>query len=71
MVFAIYQHESAMGVHVSPHAEAPSHLPPHLPLWVVPEYWLCVPCLIYQLALVLYFMYGNIHKHLFFLLFHD
>ena len=29
VVFAIHQHESAMGVHVSPHHEPPSHLPPH------------------------------------------
>ena len=27
--FAIYQHESAMGVDVSHHPETPSHLPPH------------------------------------------
>ena len=29
MVFAICQHELATGVYVSPHAEPPSHLPPH------------------------------------------
>ena len=29
MVFAICQHESATGIHVSPHAEPLSHLPPH------------------------------------------
>ena len=29
MVFAIYRHESATGVHVSPHPESPSHLPTH------------------------------------------
>ena len=29
MVFAIHQHESAMGVHVSHHSELPSCLPPH------------------------------------------
>ena len=29
MVFAICQHESATGVHVSSYAEPPSHLPPH------------------------------------------
>ena len=27
--FVIYWHESAMGAHVSPHPEHPSHLPPH------------------------------------------
>ena len=30
MVFAIHQHESATGIHVSPlRTEPPSHLPPH------------------------------------------
>ena len=29
VVFAIHQHESAMGAHVSPHPELPSHLHPH------------------------------------------
>ena len=29
MVFAIHQHKSAMGAHVSPYPEPPSHLPPH------------------------------------------
>ena len=29
VVFAIRQHESAMDVHVSPHPEPPSYLPPH------------------------------------------
>ena len=29
MVFAIHQHESAMGAHVSCHPEPSSHLPPH------------------------------------------
>ena len=29
VVFAIRQHESAMGAHVSPYPETPSHLPPH------------------------------------------
>ena len=29
MVFALHQHESAMGTLVSPHSEPPSHLPLH------------------------------------------
>ena len=29
VVFAIYRHELAMGIHVSHHAEPPSHLLPH------------------------------------------
>ena len=29
MVFAIYQHETAAGIHVSSPPELPSHLPPH------------------------------------------
>ena len=29
VVFAVHQHESAMGVHVSHHPEPRSHLPPH------------------------------------------
>ena len=29
MIFAIHQHDSAMGAHVSLHPEPPSHLPPH------------------------------------------
>ena len=29
MAFALHRHESAMGVHVSPHPEPPSKPPPH------------------------------------------
>ena len=29
VVFATHRHELAMGVHVSHHPEAPSHIPPH------------------------------------------
>ena len=29
VVFAVHQHESATGAHVSPHPECPSQLPPH------------------------------------------
>ena len=30
MDFALHQHESAMGAHVSPHPEPPSSLPPYM-----------------------------------------
>ena len=29
MIYAIHQHESAAGIHVSPYPETPSHIPPH------------------------------------------
>ena len=29
IVLAIHRNESAMGAHVSPHPEPPSHIPPH------------------------------------------
>ena len=41
MVFAIQWHESAMGVHVFPHPESPSHLPPH----PIPQGHLSAPAL--------------------------
>ena len=54
MVFAIHRHESATGVHVwnplSTSRPTPS-------LWVVPEH----PASCTELALVIYFTYGNIH----------
>ena len=40
MVVLPYLHESAMGVHVSPHAEPPFSSLPAPSLWVVPEHQL-------------------------------
>ena len=39
-IFLIHGHESAMGVHVFPHSELRSHLPPSPIPWVVPEHQL-------------------------------
>ena len=36
-VFVIYQHESAIGIHVYPHPEPPSHLPPYPIPWGCPR----------------------------------
>ena len=61
MVFAIHQHDSAMGAHVSHH---PKRLPSSLPspsLWVLPEHRLECPASCIELALVFCFTYGNIY----------
>ena len=57
MVFAIHQHESAMGVRVSHHPEHPFHLPPHsIPLGCPRAPSSCI-----EYAQVICFPYGNIH----------
>ena len=44
MVFAIYQHELIICIHVFPHPEAPTHLPPHpIPLLLQSCLTLCDP----------------------------
>ena len=43
--FAIHQHESATGAHVSPHPEHPTL---HPALWDVLEHWVWVPCFTHQ-----------------------
>ena len=40
VAFAIQQHKSATGAHISPHPEPLSHLHPPPSLWVVPEHQL-------------------------------
>ena len=47
-------------VHMSPHPECPSHLPPHpIPLGCLRAPALSASCI--ELALVIYFTYDNIH----------
>ena len=73
MVFAIYQHETAAGIHVSSPPEPPSHLPPHpIPLGNPPSS-LPYPSVLSQstsfgcpasrieLELVIDFTYGNVY----------
>ena len=60
LVFAICQHESPTGAHVSLHPATPSHLPPHsIPLDCprVPAFECPASCI--ELALVICFTYGN------------
>ena len=62
MVFAIHQHESAMGAHGSPHPGPPYHLPPppHPSELSQSTSFEC-PASCTKLASVIYFKYGNIH----------
>ena len=61
-VFAIHRHESATGIHVSPDPEPRSNLPPH-PVPPGCPRALALGALFHasNLALVIYFTYGNIH----------
>ena len=61
-VFVIHQHESAIGIRVSPHPEPCSHLPPY----PIPRGCPRVPALgalrhAWNLTLVIYFTYGDVH----------
>ena len=52
-------------VHMSPHPECPSHLPPHpIPLGCLRAPALSASCI--ELALVIYFAYDNIHVSMLF-----
>ena len=62
MVFAIHQHESAMGIPVSLHPE-PS--PPY-PSGLSQSTGFGCPASCIELALVIYFTYGNVHVSLLF-----
>ena len=62
MVFTIHHRESATGIHVSPHPE-PLLPPPSLPYPSGLSQRTSFGCLTSrtELALVIYFMYGNVH----------
>ena len=66
-VFVIHQHESAIGIHVSPHPEPRSHLHPY----PIPRGCSRVPALgalrhAWNLTLLIYFTYGNVHVSMLF-----
>ena len=62
MVFAIHQHESAMGADGSPHPGPPYHLPPYpIPLSCPRALAFECPASCTELASVIYFTYVNIH----------
>ena len=60
VVSAIHRHETVMGAHVSPHSEAPSHLPPlpH-PSGLSQSTSFECPASFIKLVLVIYFTYGT------------
>ena len=64
MVFAIHRYELAIGAHVSPHPELPSHLPPN----PIPLGHPSALCLMHSVkpGLAIYFTYGNIHVSMLF-----
>ena len=48
MVFAMYQYESTIGIHVSPPPELPPTFLSNPSLQVVTDHWLWVPCFMHQ-----------------------
>ena len=62
MVFAIHQHDSAMGAHVSPNPEPPlPSLSPLHPSGLFQSTGFECPASYIELGLVICFTYGNIH----------
>ena len=62
VVFAIHRYESAIGTHVSNHPEHPPPLPSLLhPSELSQSIGFECPASCIKLALVIYFIYGNIH----------
>ena len=65
--FFIHQHESAIGAHVSPHPEPPIHLHPQTyPSGLSQNTGFECPASYIELALVIYFTYGNVHVSILF-----
>ena len=60
VVSAIHRHESATGVHVSPHPEPPHHLPPHPIPWVAPSTGFGGPASCIELALLICSTYSDV-----------
>ena len=65
VVFAIHRHESPTGTHVSPPSWTPSHLPPHHPSALSQSTGFGCPASCIDLALVIYFTYGNVYPNIF------
>ena len=60
MVFAIHQHESTIGVHVSPPSLTPPPSPPH-PSRSSQSTSFGFPASYIELPLAIYFTYGNVY----------
>ena len=66
MVFAIHQHELAMGAPVSPHPQHPRLPSPPHPSGLSQRTGFECPASCIELALVIYFTYGNIRVSILF-----